>query len=1367
MKNLDEKYYNNIRDTLVFREGAVRVDADGNLLNLAVLSEGFYCALLNNLMGWNLINANIEKQNVPGIDLIDREQKIAVQVSLTCDHEKVQHSIDKFKADSYDGWHFYYVPIKKDSSNFRKDFTLPEGVRFNEKEDVLSISRIMRIVEQEADIDKKHELSLLMDKYTKESDPHLALCKRLYDSLKDVRDHHPSFRLMSEDGIDRLLFPHTEELIPALGDVDGNIAPIWDHIKAEHKEGFRHIIIEGTGGIGKSVSLLSVTEDNELLTEIPAIYIHMYDLVYGGNCLTLPEYLAHNADYNGINDLCSEGGKPKLMLLLDGLNEVAFEHQDEILHSIKHWASGHRGAQLIIASRPIPGRQLDSILGMVGLHIELKGIEKEQAKERLETWGIPLPDKTALIWETLKLPLFLTLYAKTANLPEMTPSGYSLDVREPAGQGSLIWNYLQRELLRKDNTCWPMSCAITCEYIAPYIAYKMALANKFEVGHEEAEKLVEEAIDSIDLNVLPVHLGKVNSHRRHHRKVLPNEDWETFVLEESGIFVVPKHSTVDEDAENKKKTNTDEDEYSFVHQNFRDCLAGLYLVNQAEMAGEDKFPKIWERNQSHLMLDYAAELMDSDVLGKLWKTNRKVHTYRIDESKYNHTATCNLLELCKRNDNLPQELNFSGMDLRGLSLTHYLGQDGKALPLFQNSTMSKGSNLDRFVFESEGHTRTIEVIAVLPYGRVISGSYDRTLRVWDTATGQCLQTLKGHRDRIRCVTGLSEGRVISGSDDCTLRVWDAATGQCLRTLTGHKDRIRCVAVLPDGLVVSGSDDHTLRVWNASTGQCQQILEGHRDRIRCIAILPDGRVVSGSYDSTLRVWNAGTGQCLQTLEGHTNWVTCVTVLPDGLVVSGSSDNTLRVWDTSTGHCQQTLEGNNYPINCVAVLSDGRVVSGSSDSILRVWDAATGQCQQILKGHEGYINCITVLPDERVVSGSHDCTLRVWDTTTSRCQKILEGHKGNIYCVAVLPDGRVVSGSGDRTLRVWDATSGQCHKTFEVHETPINCIAELSNGRMVCGSADETLRVWDVNSGKCLRTLKGHTNMVTCVTVLQDGRVVSGSGDRTLRVWDVDSGKCLRTLMGHTKTVTCVAVLPDGRVVSGSADETLRVWDVNSGKCLRTMKGHTYMVTCVVVLPNGRVVSGSGDHTLRVWDSTTGRCQLTLKEHTESIICVAVLPGGHVISGSSDSTLRVWTASLGQCLHTLKGHKYLITCLAVLPDGRVVSGSYGSTLRVWSATTGQTQQTLGGHTGYINCVAALSNGRVVSGSDDGTLRIWEPESGECLDTLEATEIDVTMMDVSDAIVTDDLARLLWQNGAKISDASFEQCVAPYQRQPKQAQ
>ena len=87
------------------------------------------------------------------------------------------------------------------------------------------------------------------------------------------------------------------------------------------------------------------------------------------------------------------------------------------------------------------------------------------------------------------------------------------------------------------------------------------------------------------------------------------------------------------------------------------------------------------------------------------------------------------------------------------------------------------------------------------------------------------QVLTGHSGSINCISVLPDGRVLSGSDDHTIRVWDAITGQCLQTLVGHEKEINCAAVLPNGWVVSGSLDHTLRVWNLTTGQCMQTIVG--------------------------------------------------------------------------------------------------------------------------------------------------------------------------------------------------------------------------------------------------------------------------------------------------------------------------------------------------------------------------------------------------------------------------------------------------------------------------------------------------------------------------------------------------------------
>jgi WD40 repeat protein len=583
----------------------------------------------------------------------------------------------------------------------------------------------------------------------------------------------------------------------------------------------------------------------------------------------------------------------------------------------------------------------------------------------------------------------------------------------------------------------------------------------------------------------------------------------------------------------------------------------------------------------------------------------------------------------------------------------------------------------------DGHEGGVSSVAVGEVdGRavIISGSDDRTVRVWDLATGKARgEPPRGHAVWVCSVAvGEVDGRavIVSGSADRAVRVWDLATGKARgEPLCGHEGWVNSVAVGEvDGraVIVSGSYDWTVRVWDLATGQARgEPLRGHESGVNSVAVGEvDGRavIVSGSGDRTVRVWDLATGQPRgEPLRGHEDEVRSVAVgVVDGraVIVSGSDDRTVRVWDLATGQARgEPLRGHEFWVYSVAVGEvDGReiIVSGSYDRTVRVWDLATGQERgEPLRGHESGVNSVAVGEvDGRavIVSCSDDRTVCVWDLTSEQARgEALRGHEVWVYSVAVGEvEGRavIVSGNGDRTVRVRDLATGQPRgEPLRGHEERVRSVAlgEVE-GRavIVSGSGDRTVRLWDLAAGQPRgEPLCGHEGGVSSVAVGEaDGRavIVSGSDDRTVRVWDLATGQRRgEPLRGHEWGVNSVAVGEvDGRavIVSASDDRTVRVWDLATGQPRgKPLRGHEAGVGSVALdKVGGRavIVSGSVDRTVRVWDLATGQPRgEPLRGHEQWVTAVAVGEvGGRavIVSGSSDRTVRLWDSRSAMIIDT---------------------------------------------------------------------------------------------------------------------------------------
>jgi WD40 repeat protein len=197
--------------------------------------------------------------------------------------------------------------------------------------------------------------------------------------------------------------------------------------------------------------------------------------------------------------------------------------------------------------------------------------------------------------------------------------------------------------------------------------------------------------------------------------------------------------------------------------------------------------------------------------------------------------------------------------------------------------------------------------------------------LWDLDSSIALpSSFKGHTNRIISVAFSPNGKqIVSGSNDRSIRVWEVETGDVLfKLIVDHTDRVLSVAFSPDGTrIVSGSNDLTIRVWDAATGKkVAGPLKGHKKAVSSVAFSPDGnRIVSGSDDRTVRVWDAQTGkEVCEPFEGHTEWIFAVAVSPDATKIALSSDHqTIRIWDATDVLSNSTASTHNARCDTPAI------------------------------------------------------------------------------------------------------------------------------------------------------------------------------------------------------------------------------------------------------------------------------------------------------------------------------------------------------------------------------------------------------------------------------------------------------------------
>lgn len=357
-----------------------------------------------------------------------------------------------------------------------------------------------------------------------------------------------------------------------------------------------------------------------------------------------------------------------------------------------------------------------------------------------------------------------------------------------------------------------------------------------------------------------------------------------------------------------------------------------------------------------------------------------------------------------------------------------------------NKQLSHGGN-DRDALPLESHSvhrphqLPMTNMAVSKTARLIAtASYDKTIRLlrpFDPPPRQPEKptdhTLVGHESVVFALSFLApQSRLLlSGSFDKTCRVWDVQSERPRGVYRGHDGEVVSVAFAKGGdSFGSCSMDCTAIVWDTEAQTERFALAGHSAEVSCLAFDASSRLIAtGSCDSTVRLWDSRYGACFRSLEHHDAEIAAVAFdYQATTLLSASADGTSKLWDArspKTWLFDWSDHGGREVTDACFNATGALVATCGTDGAVCIYDTLTGTRRCVLKGHSGAVSKARFnMQGSQVLTAGADGTARVWNAFSGQCVRTLRGHEDDVFDCAFSYDGRsAVTISTDNSVRVW--------------------------------------------------------------------------------------------------------------------------------------------------------------------------------------------------------------------------------------------------------------------------------------------------------------------------------------------------------------
>ena len=554
----------------------------------------------------------------------------------------------------------------------------------------------------------------------------------------------------------------------------------------------------------------------------------------------------------------------------------------------------------------------------------------------------------------------------------------------------------------------------------------------------------------------------------------------------------------------------------------------------------------------------------------------------------------------------------------------------------------------------EAHTAEVSCLALTPDGEwLVTGSFDRTLKLWDVRKRQFKALLKTFPDRTHLLAAAisPDGRLLAAGEGAHLFIWETSSWRQIKELTQGGVPL---AFTRDGrklVCKSGSPGSSeLRLWDTESWQAQT----GATNLQHFAASPDGR-----WFAMAKGGPSGGNQGIDLLDA--SW-RVVRALPEAAVSLG------KIYSMTFSP------------------DGGELAAGDMVGRLIVWRTATGEQVAAFKAHDHFANALAFSPDgHSLVTGSGtEQTISRWDTHTWGKTGELQGHRNGIWGLAFTPDGReLISASRDHTVRFWRVRSNVAPTPAPEAQEIVGFLRDVPAALLLSG---DRLVQWDLSSRQPRQTYPLPPGKIasTAALAVDGSRVALGYTDGALEVRSFPSWSVERQFVEFTNPVSSVRFSPAAtelaavaalRPGQASLEGALGIWKVSSGAMLGdavTQLGG--MATAVDFSHDGRLMAvGRTDDSVTLWELPANRERHRCRGHTWCVTAVAFSPDDRTLaSGSWDSTIRLWDVATGQLKASLPGGGGFF-CFS--PDGRTLAKApMNPPVRLLHVASGQELMTL---------------------------------------------------------------------------------------------